>query len=88
MSNQRDIDKFFTVFDLVCSDTAGVNGNPSTRIMFLYNRLENKSEFNVLGKNLPEELDRRIHEWLKKNLNINNVLSALKETVINVAYLK
>lgn len=83
MCESRDIDKFCTIFELINPEATGFHGNVSTRVMFLYNRLENRSEFKVLGKGIPKELDSRIQEWLKKNFDINKMLYGIRHPVVD-----
>jgi hypothetical protein len=77
MEKKRSIDRLFSVFDLPNREEWRLSENTKTRIMFVYDKKENRKEFRVLNKEIPKEMAKKITSWLEQNLDPLGSLQAI-----------
>ncbi len=66
--SKRCVDKLAVVFALTGHDEIDLPQNLSTRVMFVYDKKENKKQFTILNKRISEEMSTKIKVWLEANL--------------------
>ena len=66
--SKRCVDKLAAVFALTEHDGLELPRNLSTRVMFVYDKKENKRQFTVLNKRIPDEVSAKIRVWLEAHL--------------------
>lgn len=77
MEKTRDINQLHWVFDL--PDTAGLEpeGREPTRVMMIYDRTTNVTQFEVLDKGLPKDVRDNISFWLHNNSHLCDAVNGL-----------
>lgn len=68
MEKQRDVKKSLSIFDLRIYKALNLPASILTRVMFLYDRKEDKKEFKVLDNRISPEMRQRIRSWLEENI--------------------
>jgi hypothetical protein len=66
--SKRCVDKLAVVFALTGHDELDLPQNLSTHVMFVYDKQENKKQFTILNKRIPEEMSTKIRAWLEAHL--------------------
>lgn len=78
MAKERHVDKLMSVFSIIIGEDLGLPENVSTQVVFVYNRKANVREFNLIDKEMNEDMTRRITSWLEKNVDVQDVIHGLK----------
>jgi hypothetical protein len=78
MAKERHVDKLMSVFSIMIGKDLGLPENVSTQVVFVYNRKENVRKFNLIDKEMNEDMTRRITSWLEKNVDVHDVIHGLK----------
>jgi len=78
MAKERHVDKLMSVFSIMIGKDLGLPENVSTQVVFVYNRKANVKEFNLIDKEMNEDMTRRITSWLEKNVDVQDVIHGLK----------
>jgi hypothetical protein len=78
MAKERHVDKLMSVFSIMIGKDLGLPENVSTQVVFVYNRKANVREFNLIDKEMNEDMTRRITSWLEKNVDVHDVIDGLK----------
>ena len=78
MAKERHVDKLMSVFSITIGEDLGLPENVSTQVVFVYNREANVKEFNLIDKELSEDVTGRITSWLEKNVDVQDVIHGLK----------
>ena len=75
MDNKRYINQLHWVFDL--PDSAGLDpkGKEPTRVMMIYDRATNVTQFEILDKGLPKHVREHILAWLHNNSHICDAIN-------------
>lgn len=66
--SKRCVEKLAAVFALTEHDGLDLPHHLSTRVMFVYDKKENKKQFTVLNKRIPDEMSTKIRVWLETHL--------------------
>ncbi len=66
--SKRCVDKLAAVFALTGHDELDLPQHLSTRVMFVYDKKENKKQFTILNKRISEEMNTKIRAWLESHL--------------------
>jgi hypothetical protein len=75
--SKRCVDKLAVVFALTGHDDLDLPKHLSTRVMFVYDKKENRKQFTVLNKHIPEEVSTKIRAWLETHLDRYETLYGL-----------
>lgn len=78
MAKERHVDKLMSVFSIMIGKDLGLPENVSTQVVFVYNRKANVKEFNLIDKQMNEDMTRRVTSWLEKNVDVQDVIHGLK----------
>lgn len=75
MENKRYVNQLHWVFDI--SDMAGTDpeSKDPTRVMMIYDRATNVTQFEVLDKDLPKEAREHISVWLRNNTHVRDAIN-------------
>jgi hypothetical protein len=63
--SKRCVDKLAVVFALTGHEGLDLPPNLSTHVMFVYDKKENRKQFTVLNKRIPDETSTKIRAWLE-----------------------
>jgi len=77
MERRSGVDRLFSVFHLNDFKVFASSEGISTRVVFIYDRHENKREFKLLNKKIPEDLAVEIRAWLMEHVDIDEIPHAL-----------
>lgn len=77
MEKRTGVDRLFSVFHLTDSHVFASSEGVSTRVVFIFDRQQNKREFKLLNKKIPEELAVKIRSWLMEHVDIDEIPHAL-----------
>jgi hypothetical protein len=66
--SKRCVEKLAVVFALTGHEGLDLPPNLSTHVMFVYDKKENKKQFTVLNKRIPDEISAKIRVWLESHL--------------------
>jgi hypothetical protein len=66
--SKRCVDKLAVVFALTGHEGLDLPQHLSTRVMFVYDKKENKKQFTVLNRRIPDEMSAKIRVWLESHL--------------------
>jgi hypothetical protein len=75
--SKRCVDKLAVVFALTGHDEPDLPQHLSTHVMFVYDKKENKKQFTILNRRIPEEMSTKIKVWLEANLERYETLYGL-----------
>ena len=68
MAAERYLDGLVSVFNLRIGEALGLPQRLSTRIMYSYDREENRRSFTILNNTLSDEMIAKLKFWLEKNV--------------------
>ncbi len=74
MEKRRDVVRLLSIFDLNTNRTPCLPENTSTRIMLVYDKVNNVKEFKILGSGITEDVDSRIKSWLEENIDVEDMI--------------
>jgi hypothetical protein len=77
LENKRYINRLHWVFDLPHSTEFPFEGNAVPRVMMIYERATNQVKFEILDKNLPDEVCEKISSWLGKSDHVWDRINGL-----------
>jgi hypothetical protein len=75
MAKERDVDKLVSIFDVRIQKALNLEKRISARVMLSYDKGKSSREFKVLSKQIPEEMKRRIKQWLETHMDLNDFVS-------------
>ncbi|MFH1350495.1 MAG: hypothetical protein ABII26_06110 [Pseudomonadota bacterium] len=84
MATERDVERFFAIFDVKIHKALGLNEKISKRVMLNYDRKENRKDFKVLSKEKTGGVNNRIELWLKENKDIHELMHKLNRDEIDM----
>lgn len=73
METRRCVDRLFSVFHLSACKAFASSECISTRVVFFYDRHENKREFSLLNHKIPEDVAVGIKAWLAEHIDIDEI---------------
>jgi hypothetical protein len=82
MSAERYVDGLVSVFNLRIGQALGLPRRLSTRVMYTYDRQENRRNFTILSKDIPDEMSAKLESWLEKNI-FTDVINDLKSNELD-----
>jgi hypothetical protein len=82
MAAKRYVDGLVSVFNLRIGEALGLPQRLSTRIMYSYDRQENRRSFTILNNNLSDEMSDKLKSWLEKNV-FTEVIGDLKSNELD-----
>jgi hypothetical protein len=68
MDNKRYVHKVYSIFDLADCEGLLVPQGAGGRVMYVYDKEENRREFRFLGRKVAEEVESKIIVWLEQNI--------------------
>lgn len=68
MAAERYVNGLVSVFNLRIGEALGLPQRLSTRIMYSYDREENRRSFTILNNTLSDEMIAKLIFWLEKNV--------------------
>lgn len=74
MEKRRDVVRLLSIFDLNTNRTPCLPENTSTRIMLVYDKVNNVKEFKILDSGITEDVDSRIKSWLEENIDVEDMI--------------
>ena len=75
MEAKRHIKKLMSVFDLTDCEGLEFPEGASGRVMLLYDEEENKKEFTLLNRTIPNKARKEITSWLENHLDVYDLPS-------------
>ena len=82
MTAERYVDGLVSVFNLRIGQALGLPQRLSTRVMYTYDRQENRRNFTILSRDIPEEMNAKLKSWLEKNI-FTDVICDLKSNELD-----
>ena len=82
MTAERHVDGLVSVFNLRIGQALGLPQRLSTRVMYTYDRQENRRNFTILSRDIPEEMNIKLKSWLEKNI-FTDVICDLKSNELD-----
>lgn len=77
MEKRRCINQMHWVFDLPDATGMDVQGNEPTRVMMIYDRATNVTQFEILDKRLSKHAREHISWWLRNNRDLNDTVNGM-----------
>lgn len=77
MENTRYINRLHWVFDLPRSAEFSFEEDSGPRIMMIYERATKRMDFEILDKEIPEEVRDKISSWLRKSNHVWDMINGL-----------
>ena len=68
MTAERVVDRVVSVFHLRIGEALGLPRRLSTRVVYTYDRQENRRHFTILNRDMSDEMNARLKSWLEKNI--------------------
>jgi hypothetical protein len=82
MSAERYVDGLVSVFNLRIGQALGLPRRLSTRVMYTYDRQENRRNFTILNNDIPDETNAKLESWLERNI-FTDVINDLKSNELD-----
>jgi hypothetical protein len=82
MAAERYVDGLVSVFSLRIGEALGLPQKVSARIMYSYDRQEDRRSFTILNNDLSEEMSNKLKSWLEMNI-FTDVISDLKSNELD-----
>lgn len=77
LENNRYINQLHWVFDLPRSAEFSFEENAVPRIMMIYERATERMEFEILDREIPDEVREKISSWLRKSDHVWDMINGL-----------
>ena len=77
MAAERIVDGLVSVFNLRIGEALGLPRRLSTRVMYTYDRQEDRRNFTILNNDMSDEMSVKLKSWLEENI-FTDVISDLK----------
>jgi hypothetical protein len=85
MDNIRMVHKLVSVFDIMNYRSILLPCRSSIRVLFEYNAEEEKRDFTIVSKDIPEETRNLLVEMLKENLTSDRIIYGLDSNNLDYA---
>ncbi len=82
MAAERYVEQLVSVFNLRIGEVLGLPQKLSTRVMYTYDRQENRRNFTILNHELSEEISAKLRSWLERNV-FTEVIDDLKSNELD-----
>jgi hypothetical protein len=85
MENTRMVHKLLSVFDIMNYRSILLPYRSSIRVLFEYDAEEEKRDFTIVSKDIPEETRNLLVEMLKENLTSDRIIYGLDSNNLDYA---
>ena len=82
MTAERVVDRVVSVFHLRIGEALGLPRRLSTRVVYTYDRQENRRHFTILNRDMSDEMNATLKSWLEKNI-FTDVITDLKSNELD-----
>jgi hypothetical protein len=77
MDNIRMVQKLFSIFDIMNYRSILLPYRSTIRVLFEYDIEEDRRDFTILSKDIPEETRKLLIEMLKDNISSDRIINGL-----------
>jgi hypothetical protein len=82
MTAERYVDGLVSVFNLRIGQALGLPRRLSTRVMYTYDRQEDRRHFTILNNDMSDEMSAKLKSWLEENI-FTDAISDLKSNELD-----